>query len=141
MIRRIDDSVSVASQISAADVAGIARAGFVAIINNRPDGEEDGQPDGAGIAAAAKVEGLVYTEIAVTGAGFSGKQIDAMVAAISARDGPVLAYCRSGTRSCYLWALARAKLGDQPDTVVAKAAAAGYDLTGLRPLLDRLAIR
>lgn len=141
MIRQIDDSVSVASQIGAADVAGIARAGFVAIINNRPDGEDDGQPDGAGIAAAAKVVGLVYTEITVTRAGFSEHQIDAMAAAISTTDGPVLAYCSSGTRSCYLWALARAKLGDQPDTVMAKAAAAGYDLTGLRPLLDRLAIR
>jgi uncharacterized protein (TIGR01244 family) len=51
----------------------------------------------------------------------------------------VLAYCRSGTRSCNLWALARAKRGDHPDTLMAKAAAAGYDLTGIRAMLDTLA--
>ena len=61
-----------------------------------------------------------------------------MAAALAAANGPVLAYCRSGTRSCNLWALARAKMGDNPDRLMAKAADTGYDLTGIRPLLDAL---
>lgn len=138
-IRPIDDSISVAPQITPEDVAEIAAAGFTAIVNNRPDEEEGGQPEGDAIRAAAEAAGLSYTAIPITHAGFSGNQIDAMVDALEAAGGPVLAYCRSGTRSCNLWALARAKQGDHPDRLMAKAAATGYDLTGIRPLLDALA--
>ncbi len=53
--------------------------------------------------------------------------------------GPVLAYCRSGTRSCFLWALTRARGGTDPDTLSSQAAAAGYDLSPIRPMLDALA--
>ncbi len=139
MIRRIDDSISVAPQITPEDVAEIAAAGFTAIVNNRPDDEEGGQPEGAAIRAAAEAAGLSYTAIPITHAGFSGNQVDAMVAALEAANGPVLAYCRSGTRSCNLWALARAKMGDNPDRLMSQAAATGYDLTGIQPLLDTLA--
>ncbi|MEN2787034.1 TIGR01244 family sulfur transferase [Sphingomonas qilianensis] len=138
-IRKIDDHISVAPQIAPEDVEEIAAAGFTAIINNRPDDEDAGQPAGAAVRAAAQAAGLVYTEVPVTQAGFSHPQIDAMAAAMAASPGPVLAYCRSGTRSCNLWALAAAKSGGHPDTLMAKAAAAGYDLTGIRPLLDALA--
>ena len=138
-IRRIDDRISVAPQIQPEDVAGIAAAGFAAIVNNRPDDEDAGQPSGADIRAAAEAAGLSYSEIPITHAGFSHPQIDAMVNALAASPGPVLAYCRSGTRSCNLWALAAAKTDGHPDTLMAKAAATGYDLTGIRPLLDALA--
>lgn len=138
-IRRIDDRISVAPQISVADVAEIAAAGFTAIVNNRPDDEDAGQPSGAAIRAAAEQAGLGYSEIPVTHAGFSHPQIDAMAAVLAEAGGPVLAYCRSGTRSCNLWALAAAKTDGHPDRLMAKAAAAGYDLTGIRPLLDALA--
>ena len=137
-LRTIDANVSVAPQIDPADVAGLAAAGFTAIVNNRPDGEDHGQPTGDEIAAAAAAAGLTYTAIPVTQAGFSHPQIDAMAAALAAAPGPVLAYCRSGTRSCNLWALAAVKAGAHPDAAMAKAAAAGYDLTGIRPLLDVL---
>jgi len=58
-----------------------------------------------------------------------------MRAALAAADGPVLAFCRSGTRSTLVWALARARSGDDAETLSAKAAAAGYDLTPIRPFL------
>jgi len=138
MIRQIDDSISVAPQILPGDVADLAAAGFVAIVNNRPDGEDAGQPEGAAVRAAAEAAGLSYTEIPVTQAGFSGPQVEAMAAAIAGAGGPVLAYCRSGTRSCNLWALAAASMGGDPDTLTAKGAGAGYDLSGIRPLLDAL---
>lgn len=135
----VDDTISVAPEILPDDMAEIAAAGFTAIVNNRPDDEEGGQPEGDAIRAAAEAAGLSYTAIPITHAGFSGNQVDAMVTALEAAGGPVLAFCRSGTRSCNLWALARAKMGDHPDRLMAKAAATGYDLTGIRPMLDALA--
>jgi len=137
-LRTIDASIAVAPQIAPDAIAELAAAGFTDIINNRPDGEDFGQPDGDEIAAAAAAAGMTYTAIPVTQAGFSHPQIDAMAAMLDKAKGPVLAYCRSGTRSCNLWALAAVKAGAHPDAVMAKAAAAGYDLTGLRPLLDAL---
>ena len=140
-IRKIDDAVSVAPQIAPEDVPGLAAAGFKAIVNNRPDGEDFSQPDGEDIRRAAQEAGLGYAAIPVTHAGFSAAQVEAMVEALDAAGGPVLAYCRSGTRSCNLWALAEASRGGDPAELTAKAAGAGYDISGIRPLLDQLASR
>lgn len=137
-IRRINDRVSVSPQIDPADVTELARLGFKGIVNNRPDGEEAGQPEGEAIRAAAETLGLTYTAIPVTQAGFSHPQINAMTAAVEDAGGPVLAYCRSGTRSCNLWALTEAKAGSSPGEIVEAGASAGYDLNGLKPMLDAL---
>ncbi|MFD1787609.1 TIGR01244 family sulfur transferase [Sphingomonas floccifaciens] len=138
MIRQIDDHISVAPQITPAEVDAIAAAGFTEIVNNRPDDEEGGQPSGAEIAAAAREAGIAYRAIPVGHSGFSGNQVEAMAQALTAASGPVLAFCRSGTRSTHLWALARARMGDDPGTLVAKAAEAGYDISGIRAMLDTL---
>ena len=139
MIRQINESISVAPQIAVEQVAEIAAAGFKTIVNNRPDDEDAGQPSGDAIRAAAEAAGLKYVAIPVTHAGFSHPQIDAMTQALVEADGPVLAYCRSGTRSCNLWALAAAKAGRNPNLLLAQAEDAGYDLRGIRPMLDALA--
>ncbi|MBO9621607.1 MAG: TIGR01244 family phosphatase [Sphingomonas sp.] len=140
-IRKIDDSVSVAPQIDPQDVPGLAAAGFRAIVNNRPDGEEFSQPEGDAVRRAAEAAGLAYTAIPVTHAGFSADMVEAMADALESAGGPVLAYCRSGTRSCNLWALAQASRGGDPAELTAKAAGAGYDISGIRPLLDSLSGR
>ncbi|WEK44351.1 MAG: TIGR01244 family sulfur transferase [Candidatus Sphingomonas colombiensis] len=140
-IRPIDATISVAPQIAPTDIAAIKAAGFVAIVNNRPDGEEAAQPPGDAIRAAAEDAGLAYTAIPITHAGFSQPQVSAMIEALAGAGGPVLAYCRSGTRSCNLWALAQAQLGGDGDELTAKGAGAGYDLTNLRPLMDAVAKR
>lgn len=137
--RFLHEGFSVAPQITAADVTEIARAGFAMIINNRPDDEEGDQPAGEAIATVAQTLGLAYVAIPVGHAGFSHPQLDAMAAALGEASGPVLAFCRSGTRSCNLWALAMAKGGADPEMLCEKAAAAGYDLSGIRPTLDALA--
>jgi len=139
MIRQINESISVAPQIAVEQVAEIAAAGFKTIVNNRPDDEDAGQPSGDAIRAAAEAAGLKYVSIPVTHAGFSHPQIDAMTQTLTDSDGPVLAYCRSGTRSCNLWALAAAKAGRNPNLLLAQAEDAGYDLRGIRPMLDALA--
>ena len=63
MIRTVDDSISVAPQIQPEDIAAIKAAGFVAVVNNRPDEEQEGQPDGDAIRAAAEAAGLTYTAL------------------------------------------------------------------------------
>lgn len=138
MFRRVDDSLTVSPQILPHEVAEIRAAGFVAIVNNRPDDEEPGQPAGDAIRAAAEAKGMAYTAIPVTHAGFSGAQVSAMAEALGAADGPVFAFCRSGTRSVNLWALASAGKGADAATLIEKAAGAGYDISGIRPLLDQL---
>ena len=139
MFRQITPEFSVAPQIAVEDVAAAKAQGFALIVNNRPDGEEPSAPQGEAIAAAAQAAGIAYVAIPVSHAGFSHPQIDALTAALADAPGPVLAYCRSGTRSAHLWALARARAGAEPSALCAGAAAAGYDLSGIRPTLDALA--
>jgi len=129
--------ISVSPQISLADVAAAKAMGFGHIVNNRPDGEAPGQPAGEEIEAAAHAAGMGYTAIPVDHSGFSAEQVAAMSAClVSAK--PILAYCRSGTRSTMLWALAAASRGEAPETVVALAAAQGYDVSPLLPAMRSL---
>lgn len=141
MFRTLDEHVSVSPQIAPADVAEAAAQGVRLIVNNRPDGEEPSAPQGDAIAAAAAAVGLGYVAIPIGHGGFSALQVDAMVAALEGADGPVLAYCRSGTRSTLLWSLARAKAGDAPEDIHSRANQAGYDLTPVAALIDMLAVR
>ncbi len=141
MFRQLSEHVFASPQITPAEVAEAARQNIGLIINNRPEDESDDQTPGAEIEAAARAAGIAYVAIPVTHAGFSEGQIKAMAEALAASSGPVLAYCRSGTRSTLLWALAEAARGKNPHTLSAAAAQAGYDLTPIRALLDMLAAR
>lgn len=141
MFRQLSDRVLASPQIGLPEVAEAARIGVGLIINNRPEGESDNQTPGAEIEAAATAAGMGYVAIPVTHAGFSEGQVKAMTAALASTDRPVLAYCRSGTRSTLLWALAQADQGTNPDELTAAAASAGYDLTPIRAMLDMLAAR
>lgn len=137
--RPLTPSYAVAPQIELADVATAKAAGFALIVNNRPDGEEPSAPQGDAMAAAAVDAGLAYVAIPVGHSGFSHVQLDALDAALAGADGPVLAYCRSGTRSTHLWALTRARAGEDLDGLCVAAGEAGYDLSALRPMMDALA--
>jgi uncharacterized protein (TIGR01244 family) len=131
-MRRLDERVLVAGQIFPEDLPELKAAGVTAIVNNRPDDEEPGQPSSAQMEAAARAAGLDYRHIPIAG-GFAPEQVEAMAEALE--QGPVLAFCRTGTRSAFLWALARAKRGAPAEESVAAAAAAGYDLGPIRTLL------
>ena len=136
---RVDDTLTVSFQIQPEDVAAIRDAGFVAIINNRPDGEAPDQPDGAEIARAAAEAGLAYTALPVTGReGITPDTIRAFHEALETAGGPVFAFCRTGTRSINLWALSQAGDRDVAD-LVRMAGDAGYDLSGLAPALRQIA--
>lgn len=129
--RKLDDAVIVSGQIQPADVAEAAAAGVRLVINNRPEGEEPGQPTAADIQGAAEAAGIAYVAIPVDHSGMRRDQVDAMKDALEQADGPVLAFCRSGTRSTFLWAIARAELGDAPSEIAAKAEAQGYNVRQL----------
>ena len=139
--RRLSDSVFASPQITDADIAAAAAAGVALIVNNRPDGEEDGQPSGDEIAAAAQAAGIAYRAIPVSGGDFGEPQVSAMAQAFAEAEGPVLAYCRTGTRSTLLWSLAQASLGRDPDEIARAAQAAGYDIAPVRPAVDMLSAR
>jgi uncharacterized protein (TIGR01244 family) len=140
MFRKIDDKTFASPQIELADVAEAQALGIGMIINNRPEDESPDQTPGAEIEAAAKAAGIAYVAIPVTHAGFSMPQVEAMQAALAeAGDKPVLAYCRSGTRSTLLWALAQARSGMAPEAIAAHAAGAGYDVSPIMPQIDFLA--
>ena len=134
---RLDEHTLVAGQIQPSDIAAAKLAGVTTIVNNRPDGEEPGQPSAETIGAAAREAGLGYVHIPVSG-GFSPDQVEAMSAALEGAEGKTLAFCKSGTRSTYLWALARARAGANPEDLVGQAAVVGYDLTPLVPLMTSL---
>jgi uncharacterized protein (TIGR01244 family) len=128
---QLDPTTFVSGQIAPEEIASL---GVTTLINNRPDGEEPGQPSSDVIAAAAEAAGIDYRHIPVAG-GIAQPQVAQMADALAQARGPVLAFCRSGTRSTYLWALARARLGDDAEALTAKAAAAGYDLSPIRAFL------
>jgi uncharacterized protein (TIGR01244 family) len=130
---RLDAKTLVAGQIRPGELTGLKAAGVAGIVNNRPDGEEPGQPTSQEMEAAAKAAGLRYRHIPVAG-GFSQAQVEAMAEALG-EEGELLAFCRSGTRSTFLWALARSAQGVPAEELAEAAAAAGYDLRPIRPLL------
>ena len=131
--RRVTDQLSVAPQIGIDDLAAAAAQGFKMVINNRPDGEDPTQPSSAEIEAAAKAAGLAYVHIPVRG-GPTPDQVEANHRAIETAEGPVLAFCRSGTRSIVTWSLGQFQADERSaDELVELGSQAGYDLSGAFP--------
>jgi hypothetical protein len=131
--RRVTDTLSVSPQITTEDVDRAKAEGFSLIVNNRPDGEDPSQPTSAEIEAAAKAAGLAYLHVPVRG-GPTQEQVDAVREAVEAADGPVLAFCRSGTRSIVTWSIGQALSGAADrETLVKQGYEAGYDLSGVLP--------
>ncbi|WP_114944041.1 TIGR01244 family sulfur transferase [Microvirga calopogonii] len=135
---KLNDKLSVAPQLNPEDLQDAAAAGFRSIINNRPDGEAPDQPSSDTLAAAAQRLGLTYRHIPVIPGKVSADQVEAFEEALAATAGPTLAFCRTGTRSTSLWALASAR-HLAPDVVLRTAAAAGYNLEALRPQIEAAA--
>ncbi len=134
-LKQISPFFTAATQLTPADVETAASAGFKAIINNRPDGEDEDQPASAEIEAAAAASGLEYHHIPVTGGQIADADIERFTEAMSETTGPVLGFCRTGTRSAMVWALSEARHTDA-EALISGAGAAGYDLSGLKPRLE-----
>lgn len=102
MPQHLTPTFAISPQIAVADIAAIKAQGFAALINNRPDGEEEGQPTHAEIEAAAHAAGLGYVHIPVAGT-LTPEAIAATQQALATLPQPILAFCRSGARSTYLF--------------------------------------
>ncbi len=139
MFRKLSDTVFASPQIGLSEIESAKAQGIAMIVNNRPEGEADDQTPGPEIEAAAKGAGMDYVAIPITHAGFSEAQVQAMTDALESAKGPILAYCRSGTRSTLLWSLAEASRGGNPSKIAAQAAEAGYDISPVRAMVDMLA--
>lgn len=106
-LTQLSPHFAVSPQIQPHEVAKISAAGFKAIINNRPDGEEPDQPTSADIEAEAKRQGLAYWHIPVAPGQATQKDADAFAAAVWGTGGPVVAFCRTGNRSTSLWRMSQ----------------------------------
>lgn len=138
MFRVLTPDFAVAGQLRPEDMATAAAQGYTLVINNRPDGEEPGQPSAEEMAAAAKAAGLEYHYIPLRGGGLTMDHVDQTAAVLAQGKGPILAFCRSGMRSTTLWALASARAGADPQELSALAGAAGYDLGPVAGLMEQL---
>jgi len=127
-IRRVTPDLAVSPQIAPEEIEAVKAAGFASIICNRPDGESLDQPAFAEVEAAAHAAGLTTLFLPVAGGGMSQAHVEAMAKAWPDLPKPVLAYCRSGTRSITLWALSQLGSVDR-EVLVAAARNAGYDLS------------
>ena len=127
----------VSPQISRQDILAAAAAGVQTIICNRPDGEEPGQPDFEtvrGWLQAAGIENVVY--LPVTMDSINDQLLEEFRETVAKSPAPILAYCRSGTRSTLMWALNQAKLGVETNSLIKAAELVGIDLSGARERIE-----
>ena len=135
MPRQLDDNTLVNGQIGPEDVAALAEQGVTLIINNRPDGEDVGQPTSDAIEEAARAAGVDYRHVPIA-RGLGPSDIEAMREAIhEVGDGKLFAFCRSGNRSTLAWAVARSEDGVSKEELNRLANEAGFDLGPVAHLL------
>lgn len=134
-IKHLADGLFVSPQIGVEDLADLKARGIRSLVNNRPDGEAADQPAGEELAAAAAAHGIAYRHIPVVSGQIHDAEIHSFAVALRDMPRPMLAFCRSGTRSCSLWALANVQANDS-DSLLQQASNAGYDLASLRPRLE-----
>jgi uncharacterized protein (TIGR01244 family) len=128
MHRQLDEKTLVNGQISPGDVAELKALGVTLIVNNRPDGEDVGQPESDDIEAAAKEAGIDYRHVPIA-RGMGPSDVEAMREAIhAAGDGKMFAFCRSGNRSTLAWAVAKSEDGVPREELERCASQAGFDL-------------
>lgn len=135
-LKRLTPFLAVAAQLQPADMGTLAAAGFRSVINNRPDAEGEGQPTSAEMRAAAQASGLEYHYLPVVSGQIGEDDVLAFTELLAQVRGPVLAFCRTGTRSTSLWALSEAHHLD-PLALLNTAREHGYDLTGLAQRLEQ----
>jgi uncharacterized protein (TIGR01244 family) len=135
MHRQLDEKTLVNGQIAPEDIPALKEAGVTLIVNNRPDGEDVGQPESDDIEAAAKAAGIDYRHVPIA-RGLGPSDIEAMREAMhAAGDGKMFAFCRSGNRSTLAWAVAKSEDGVPTEELHRQANQAGFDLGPVAHLL------
>jgi uncharacterized protein (TIGR01244 family) len=135
MHRQLDENTLVSGQIRPEDVAALKELGVTLIVNNRPDNEDVGQPEGEAIEAAARAAGIDYRHVPIA-RGMGPSDIEAMREAMHAvGGGKLFAFCRSGNRSTLAWAVAKSEDGMPREELEQCAGQAGFDLGPVSHLL------
>jgi sulfide:quinone oxidoreductase len=134
-VTKLTPNISVAHQLTEQDLEQAAAAGFKTIINNRPDDEAPDQPRSDELSAAAQRLGLAYHHIPAVSGQITSEQVKAFRTALGGAEKPALAFCRTGTRSTTLWALA-ASDRLSANEILQTTSDAGYNLESLRPQLE-----
>ncbi|MGM0632383.1 MAG: TIGR01244 family sulfur transferase [Pseudomonadota bacterium] len=127
-IKQVADGFAVSPQVTTEDVKALADEGFRSLLCNRPDGEAPDQPTVAEIQAAAEQHGISFRHVPVISGQLTPADIAAFSSALDEMDKPIMAYCRTGTRSIQLWALAEGIRGLPANEILAAGKQAGYDL-------------
>ena len=104
---QLDDKVFVTGQIAPEDMRALAEKGFRSVIGNRPDGEEPGQPTWEALSAAAHEAGLEAKLIPIASVEDMEARKGEFAKATAEMPGPILVFCRTGTRSARLYEAAR----------------------------------
>ena len=135
MHRQLNDKTLVSGQIAPEEVAALKDLGVTLIVNNRPDGEDVGQPESDDIEAAARAAGIDYRHVPIA-RGLGPSDIEAMREAMhSTGEGKMFAFCRSGNRSTLAWAVAKSEDGVPREELNRMANDAGFDLGPVAHLL------
>lgn len=138
--RALTPRYSVSPQISVEDIPAVLAAGFKTVICNRPDSEVPPSHQASAIRQAAEAAGLRFKELPLTHQTMTPENVALQKDMYQGDEGPVLAYCASGTRCSVVWALGQT--GDlSVDEILKRTAEAGYQLDGLRPTLEALSGR
>ena len=133
-IRVIADDYAVSPQIAPEDVPGIVAAGYTTVICNRPDEEVPVELQSGALRAAVEAAGLSFVLHPITHPTINAETVGRQMEIVAASDGPVFAYCASGTRCSILWSLGQVGRMSADD-IRAATAKAGYNLSALRPRL------
>lgn len=132
-VNKLSNSFSVSSQIALEDIKFLGDLGYRSIIICRPDGEE-GQPSFQEISVTAARIGI---DVAYSPLPMGESPMEALPGfkmSMSKLKGPTLGYCKSGMRSCLLWALSQ-KGEQSADQIISSVQSAGFNIERLRPLL------
>lgn len=136
-LRPLTPRYIVSPQIAVDDVPALLEAGITLVICNRPDSEVPPSQQADAIGAAVRAAGLRFETLPLTHQTMTPENVARQRDLVESADGPVLAYCASGTRCSVVWALGQAE-SRPADDILACTSKAGYQLDGLRPTLEQM---
>ena len=141
-ILKLDEHLYISPQLTEADAEQISLLCIKTVICNRPDHEEEGQPDFAQTRPWLEKAGVTrFHHQPVIARDIQNHDVEAFRQLIGQAEYPVLAYCRTGTRCSLLWGFRRAAEGMPVDEIIRRAEAAGVNLENFRTRLEDAAVK
>lgn len=136
-IEKIADYLYVSKQLDERIAKRAAQYEIKTVICNRPDGEEEGQPSFETVKEWLNkygIENVIYMPVVMND--IDDNALEEFKQAVAKSPAPILAYCRTGTRSSMMWALNQVKRGVEVNSVIKAAELANINLEPLREKLE-----